>query len=268
MKSLLIAFVGIAFWSTAQAEELRVLSWNLEGGVFEDAEITELVSDLGTFGNYDIYGFSEVTAAGWPAALKTAAEQINGASYTYELGTTSGDRLMILFNADKFRKVGNTIELTASQYGRGRAPLALTLEHKASGQELIFMVNHLHRGNEQKRFKQARDLNTWAESQEKPVIAVGDYNMDWEVDDFGRTRGLGFDIMLIDSIFNWVRPANIEKTICNDRFNSILDFVFVAQGAKYWPVYSRILWSRGCDDDAENSDHRPVEAVFEMKPSN
>jgi len=65
--------------------------------------------------------------------------------------------------------------------GNVRAPLVAQLRLKPAGPEFLFMVNHLYRSNTEWRHEQARLLNAWARSQTLPVIAVGDYNFDWDV---------------------------------------------------------------------------------------
>jgi endonuclease/exonuclease/phosphatase family metal-dependent hydrolase len=65
-----------------------------------------------------------------------------------------------------------------------RSPLVLKLKHNGTGKEFFFMVNHLYRGNgiDARRLDQATALNQWAAAQTLPVIAVGDYNFDYDLD--------------------------------------------------------------------------------------
>jgi len=67
-----------------------------------------------------------------------------------------------------------------------------------------------------------------------------------------------------------LKPARLVKTQSDDRFNTVLDFVFVANAPFGWTGFSTILNRDGdqpaidldFDDDDEASDHRPVDAMF------
>ena len=98
-------------------------------------------------------------------------------------------------------------------------------------------------------------------SQTLPVIAVGDYNFDWEVGngDAGvdRTRDDGFYLLTADGVFSWVRPGRLVRTQDNS-FNSVLDFVFVAGDTWTCEVESEIIERPGdFSNDHQTSDHRP-----------
>ena len=137
------------------------------------------------------------------------------------------------------------------------------------------MVNHLARGNAAARLEQARKLNAWARGQTLPVVAVGDYNFDYHVS-FGDQgeRDDGFDELIRDGAFVWVKPGRLVKTQADDAFMSVLDFVFVANPPPAWTGVSTILEREGdgaavqvdFDDDAQKTDHRPLDAVFAFKP--
>jgi len=58
---------------------------------------------------------------------------------------------------------------------------ATLLDANNNNLELIFMVNHLTRSNTASRRTQARGLREWAEDQEVAVVAVGDYNFDFDI---------------------------------------------------------------------------------------
>jgi endonuclease/exonuclease/phosphatase family metal-dependent hydrolase len=97
------------------------------------------------------------------------------------------------------------------------------------------------------------------------VIAVGDYNFDWNAAGGEADHDRGFDEMTADNVFVWVKPAAIIKTNCSAH-NSVLDFVFVSGAAQQWPSSSNILFSEPsyCSNEALRSDHRPVLAAFEL----
>ncbi len=100
-------------------------------------------------------------------------------------------------------------------YCNGRAPFAAQFRLKPAGPEFIFMVNHLHRTNPQKRHDQSHGIKEWAQQQSLPVIAVGDYNYDWNIPT-GHNRDVGFDLLLADDVFSWVIPSNLTRTQCSE----------------------------------------------------
>ena len=125
------------------------------------------------------------------------------------------------------------------------------------------MVNHLYRGSSEGRHEQSRLLNQCAAAQSKPVIAVGDYNYDLNVDN-PTDHDEGFNLLTRQRMaFSGYALAMLAKTQCS--FNSVLDFVFVSGEAKRWQAQSTIDARTGdCPDDANKSDHRPVTAKFAM----
>ena len=128
------------------------------------------------------------------------------------------------------------------------------------------MVNHLARANTALRHRQAGLLRRWAETQTLPVIAVGDYNFDWRVEDGDSNHDLGYDRITEDEVFTWVRPEHLVRSQCSEDFDSVLDFVFVANPVPSWSSSSEIIVVQGdCPDNDLTPDHRPVIARFEMQ---
>ncbi len=131
------------------------------------------------------------------------------------------------------------------------------------------MVNHVYRSRNHFRHQQAKLLNQWARHQTLPVIAVGDYNFDWQVGNgnagVDRIHDRGFDLMTADGVFSWVRPGSLVRTQ-DSSFNSVLDFVFVAGNTWTWESESEIIVRPGdFPDDNLKSDHRPVRADFTIR---
>jgi hypothetical protein len=111
--------------------------------------------------------------------FEQATEDGEAADFQRILGNTGGgDRLLIVYNGDRLDLVSQ-VELTDINIeGRVRAPLVAHFRLKPAGPELLFMVNHLYRGNAEGRHEQARLLNAWARGQTIPVI-----------EDLGTVRG-------------------------------------------------------------------------------
>jgi endonuclease/exonuclease/phosphatase family metal-dependent hydrolase len=246
----------------ARAQKLVVVSWNLESGESSDRTIADRVK---TFQGVDLWGLSEVAGDETARTFEEAAEDGENADFRRVLGTTGGgDRLAVVYNATRFRLVAQE-EIDHINQGNHRAPLVARLSEAATGREFLFMVNHLARGNSALRHRQGTLLNEWARRQTLPVIAVGDYNFDWEVAGGDRRHDRGYDNMTAGGAWAWVRPSRLVKTQCDASYNSVLDFVFVNQAASGWPATSVIIEEQGdCDDDEFKPDHRPVKAEFEL----
>ena len=248
------------------AERLCVTGFNLESGDSDTRPLTQLVH---RHSDCDLWGFSEVQNDDVARDLEKAIELARNSNFERIMGTTGGtDKLAIIYDANRLEQIGQTIELNNLAFG-GRAPLAARFQLQPSGPTFVFMVNHLHRRSAQKRRDQSDGINEWVVAQLFPVIAVGDYNYDWNIPT-GHKRDAGFDVLLARGVFSWVIPSNLVRTQCSEplkrQFNSVLDFVFVTRDAKDWARGSEILEAQAdyCPDDAQTSDHRPVRAIFEL----
>ena len=161
-------------FGASQAETLRVVGFNVESGGADPTVVDDIVARLQ---DVDLWGFSEVQNASWAQLFEVAAEDGEAADFVQLLGTTGGgDRLLIVYDADRFELVQQFELEHINPENRVRAPLVAHLKLKATGEEFLFMVNHLFRTNNEARHEQARLLNAWAREQTLPVIAVGDYN--------------------------------------------------------------------------------------------
>ncbi|MCA1568255.1 MAG: endonuclease/exonuclease/phosphatase [Acidobacteria bacterium] len=264
LLAISIVVLAFAYGSTISAQQrLTVVSWNVQSGQADPQRIAPRVR---AFQDVDIWGFSEVQNDAAAAVFETAAEAGENADFRRVVGTTGGaDRLVIIYDSNRFSKIRD-FQLNHINSGGHRAPLVAQLRETSTGQELLFMVNHLARGNSSLRHRQAGQLRRWAENQVLPVIAVGDYNFDWSVEGGDADHDLGYDRMTQDDIFTWVRPERLIKSQCSEEFDSVLDFVFVSSPAQSWPATSEIIVVPGdCPDDNETPDHRPVIAKFEMQ---
>lgn len=229
----------------------------------------------------DLWGFSEVRNENSLKAFEAGAEESSTGpdTYDYILGSSGGsDRLGIVYNKQRL-ELEKVFELHRLREGSNnqRAALVARFKGKVTGQRFLFMVNHLARKNWRLRERQAEMLNKFVDDEELPVIAVGDYNMDLEIPG-GFTnpsdRGAAYDKMVKDGKWRYIRPGNAVKTQKSDDYDSILDFVFVANPPEHWTAASNILNRAGDDvatehdfDEAEpsqESDHRPVSAVFTL----
>jgi len=246
--------------SAVSAQQLSVVSWNLESGDADPQTLRQFVAETQ---GVDIWGFSEMEAA-WADTLEDASEEGEDAHFETVLGTTGrGDRLAVVYDEDRFDLLSTEELDDLNPGGRVRSPLVVELFDNTTRRKFLFMVNHLYRSNEGARHEQAEGLNIWARGQDLPIIAVGDYNFDWEVEGGDDDHDRGYDEMTKDGIFAWVRPATLVKTQASPRYNSVLDFVFVADKEQEWDAVSEIeLMREPFTDDDSTSDHRPVKALF------
>ena len=263
MSRLTIAVLFCTFPCLAIAETIDVGSFNLESG---GANISTLEQQIEGFDGIDIWGYSEVLAA-WEDEASDASFVDEPGTEGHILGTTGGgDRLLIVYDDDRFTLVDSGELANINVGGNVRAPLWVRLRDSENNNlEFIFMVNHLYRSREDRRHQQATLLNQWAQNQTVPVIAVGDYNFDWDVPNGDNDHDDGYDNLTANDIFEWVRPAALRRTQCNLNFNSVLDFVFVAGDAQNWTNTSTIPEIRAdycTTNNTAESDHRPVFAFL------
>lgn len=247
---------------TVTAQSVTVVSWNVESGGSVDQTIRQRIA---SFEGVDVWGLSEVASVASAGIFETGAEDGEEANFERIVGTTGGgDRLAIIFNADRFRLVRSQ-ELLQINQGNHRAPLVAELQELSSNRNFLFMVNHLARGNAVLRRQQGTQLNEWVRTQTLPVIAVGDYNFDWEVVGGDQDHDVGYDNMTNGGAWTWVRPATLIKSQCSPNFNSVLDFIFVNAAAQTWSGTAEIIVvPNDCDPSPLTSDHRPLLGTFNM----
>ena len=246
---------------------IKVLSWNLEDRENDPATVADQLRQLEGF---DILGLSEVADANIGkyrgAAMDGEGARGRESRFEFVLGTTGNavQRLAIIYDARRFAEL-DRFEFNDMNDGNHRSPLAVRLQLRGTDEVFVFMVNHLARGNAEMRQRQAQQLRAWAAARDEPVIAVGDYNFDYQID-----TGQGnaaFDILLAmengEDVFTWVRPPELFASQMSGRYHAVLDFIFVAHLPPHWTATSRILTlGFGPGDTPQTSDHRPVQARF------
>jgi endonuclease/exonuclease/phosphatase family metal-dependent hydrolase len=268
--AILVSSIGFGFGQVVSAQELTVVSFNVESGGADPVVIA--TQQIGPMDGVDLWGLSEVQNEAWVRALESGAEAGENANFNSILGTTGGgDRLAVLYNSNLLEAINYQELNELNPSGNVRSALVVQFRLRQTGEEFLFVVNHLYRSETEQRHEQARLLNIWVKDQQLPVIAVGDYNFDFDVagGDQG-DRDPGFDLLTQDGAFAWVRPNQLVSTFCSTQYNSILDFVFVANAAKAWTVKSSdVLFadSSYCPDDETTSDHRPVTVTFRLPKS-
>lgn len=255
---------GTAAEGQRAGESITVGGWNIG---LDDAEVTTIAERIAGFEGVELWGLAEVNRTRAVETLEQAAEEGEAGDFRTILGSSGGGMpLAALYDDSRFDLLEWYELEEINTTGNARAPLVLHLRDTASGEQLLFMVNHLYRTRDEERYRQAELLNEWAAGKTLPVIAVGDYNFDWEVHGGERAHDLGYDLMTADGAWEWVRPRALVTTQCSGwpcRYDSVLDFVFAAGPAREWPAESEIAVEPGdFPDDTRKSDHRPVLATF------
>jgi len=239
---------------------LTVVAWNVKSGEADPEVIADHMSELT---GVDLWGLAEVNGPRDQAVFETAA----GSNFTSVISQSGGgDRLLAIYDDDRFDLYCYDEVEQINTTGNARAALALHLADAYTDQEFILLVNHLYRSRDQERHEQANLLNGWAGKQTLPIVAPGDYNLDWDVTKGCTEHDLGYDNLTENGVFHWVRPAEIVTTQCSGwpcRYESVLDFIFTAGDARYWRAESDIVVAAGDFPAApDESDHRPVRAYL------
>lgn len=248
------------------SSDLKMLSWNVES----DGNSPEVVAkQLIAFADCSIVALQEVRLE-------------NESRYTAALGATKkslisnsgrSDRLMIVYDTSRLDLLSFSEPSEYQEHklndGNHRSPLVAVFRDQESGTEFTFLTVHLARGNAKLRAEQAMGLREFARDSGMPMIAAGDFNMDY---DFPTAKGNdAFVEMLRDNIWAWVKPDPLIDTNWSDRGgkdnypDSMLDFCFVANAAREWLIECDVVVREGdFPDDNETSDHRPVKIVVKI----
>lgn len=244
--------------NTTAAQEFSLLSWNIDSGDSDPAVIKKSLERMRF--SFDIVALCDVPADG---------RQI-GAIYSDDsvLMSKSGNnsRLLIAWNAPRFTMVEeqelnewNGVQLGGDD---SPAPLIVTLKHTRTNVEFRVVNNHFA-GVQSKR--QSEALVDWARSQSLPILAVGSYKFDYNIQT--QTGNEAFATIQRDDVFKWIRPLQIVDTEWTDKDQDgkddapdlMQDFVFAAGATQKWDIRSKVLVIRNdFPDDATTSDHRPV----------
>jgi hypothetical protein len=244
-------------------QSMRMVGYNVESG---DAQPATISSYIEAVQGEVLWGLSEVESNNWVLDFAEAADD-GGQLFVSSRGSTTWDDKLALLSDDTALELIAYEELHDINIGGNvRSPLVGTFRVRGSETQFKFMVNHLYRSNANARHIQASLLNEWVAEQTLPVVTIGDFNFDWDVDNGEVDHDAGFDFLTDNDAWRWVRPETLIKTQCSPFYNGVLDFVFTANGAQDWLADGDILHRdlTYCDDDAFRPDHRPVDALFEV----
>lgn len=257
-RQLLLAIAVFVFKiGAAGAGTLAVVGFNVDS---DDASDDFIAAQLAKSVGVDIWGLTEVwDKRDWPKTLKLGAETGADAAYGSILGTTGGnERSMILFRIDRLELLAQEEVTEAQASDREAAPLVARLR-LIDGPEFLFMVVKLSEQDSRRR-KQIEGLAAWANRQTLPVVAIGSFYFELDVDN---PVDPDLNTLLATTGWAWVRPESGIGTWCGDR-GRITDNVLVGGGATVWEGTAAVMYpqSNYCPDSVRSSDHRPLLARF------
>ena len=183
-KCILVSLIGSSGFGQ---QPLHIVSWNVESDGNDPAVIAGELTELGSF---DIFALQEVR----PENIGRYGDAIRrkyGKGYRYFASSTGrSDRLMIAFDSNRLRllEIRELFYFGTERLNdfRHRSPLVCEFECLPTNTRFFFLTVHLARGDEELRQEQARGLREWARAKRAPVIASGDFNLDF---DFNTKRG-------------------------------------------------------------------------------
>lgn len=244
----------------------RMLVWNVNSGVTPEpqAELEVIVEGIESQPGAAIYALSEVHP-GWVRALTAAADQAGASTYDATLSETGRQqRLLLLVDTERFRPLEINELHRINADGRGRSPIGALLEDRETGEELFVVVVHLRRGNASARQQEAAALREFVGRLDVPTLLLGDFNMDCDAD-VEEVAGCNdaYEALTSGGAVVWRPHQSREATHCSrGRYNSVLDYVFVAGEATRWQVdvqtQERSTW---CRDAMGRGAHLPLTAV-------
>lgn len=253
------------------AATLAVVSFNVESDADTDPILVgQDIARISAAGSVDIFGLAEVRDEADLQVFQSAASR-PGAAFQSVLARHGGhDRVAFLHNTATL-ELRDVFEL--ERFPGSRKALVGQFVHRASAVEFLFLVNHFNRRDTERRRRQSRLIRDWVLDQDMPAILVGDYNFDF--DPVKRLGNQAFAVFTADPGLVWLQPPCIAAnscpatgTQCDGRFNSIMDFVFLANRGRGWQGRSAILMQRPdyCERERRGySDHRPVLSVIEIR---
>lgn len=264
---LLAGCTGASDTEVPVTATVSIVGFNTESGGSDPATVAdETIAKVRGEGLWGLVEVEDEDAANrYVAAM---ADPDSDQSFKYVYGTTGwSDRIVLAWDDTRYALESWEELYDINISGDARAPVVGHFRERTTETAFLLMANHLWRTDNSARHQQADMLNAWGAAQAAPTILVGDYNFDWEVDGGETDHDEGYDNLVADGVFEWVRPAELVKTQCSG-FNSVLDFSFVGGPAREWPASALILEPGNvyCSSTNEDvlSDHRPVALTITM----
>lgn len=265
---LVLALAWPAVGSCA-SHYLSVISFNVESD--RDTDPRKIAGDIALIGKgADLFGLAEVASEEDAETYRQAAEKAGAQFGKVFARHGDQDRLAILYNETTLTLQG-VREL--ERFPGSRKALVGRFVHNASEIEFLFIVNHFNRRDEQRRLRQAELIRDWVLEQPLPAVLTGDHNFDFDPRAMRGNRS--FEVFTARPELRWIQPECLTAgdcppngTQCDQRFNSIMDMVLVADKGRGWAAVSDVLMKQAdyCVRERKGwADHRPVGAVIAIQ---
>lgn len=262
----------VLVWASAgmaAGGQLSVISFNVESD--RDTDPRKVAGDITQIGkDADLFGLAEVESEKDAETYRRAAEKTGAPFGKVFARHGDRDRLVILYNRNTLTfQVARELE----RFPGSRKALVGRFVHKASAIEFLFIVNHFNRRDGKRRRRQAELIRDWVLKQPLPAVLTGDHNFDFDPRTMQGNRA--FEVFNASPDLLWVRPECLKAgdcppngTQCDQRFNSIMDMVLIADKGRGWRAISDVLLKRAdyCARERKGwADHRPVAAVIAIR---
>ena len=282
---LLLVVLLVTAVGASASYTLALATWNVNSMTTSTLRVAEALTLIN---HIDLWGLCEVRDSEVAAALEEAVDSHPDREFQAILGQSGGQRrLLVLYDASVLEELSH-YELAWSNrpwYGphaEQREPLVVQFRHIGSGAEFLFVVNQLYTGYREEvsargldvdqgvNEDQATVLSEWSIRQSLPIIAVGDFGFDWDLEPVPFAYGTagyvtyspGYEALTASGAFSWVVPWNLQGTVCPS--DLVQDFVFVAHSAGKLNARAQILTYAGCGELSGMPDHMPVEAFVQF----
>lgn len=247
--------------SITLAKPMSLLGLNVEGGYKEQAEVSNVTKVIKSSVPPDILILSELS-------IDWKSDIVGISDYKYIISseaTPKTDALGIFYDYKRFDLL-ESYEIDYSVNKHERDGLVARFRDKDTQVDFTVVANHFMRGkgvtNEQ-RVKQAKLMNQQFSDTKELVIAMGDYNFDYDLST--RKGNKSFNEFMTGN-WKWIKPSSLYKTHCDPQYNSILDFAFVL--GEYKNASSEILFREMNYCKKGFPDHRPVRLTIELEKRN
>ena len=113
------------------AEEITVIGWNAESGDANPAVVAARIEEID---GCDLWGICEVQNSSWADAFEHGAEVDENADFKSILGTTGrSDKMLIIYDADRFERLDDFELHRINLGGNVRAPLVGHFQDQGDG---------------------------------------------------------------------------------------------------------------------------------------
>ena len=255
---------------------IAMLHWDVEAGGSEPETVARELIDID---KYHVVGLSTVDK---PKDFEKAFDDAWPKTYDHfqsksgKIANAPNRHLILLYDYTRLYMVSKTEvadvdgkPLTGGDYP---APLVAHFRDNTDDKEFMVVLVQFAENDLELQKKQAEGLREWIRSASQPVVVLGNFNFDYQIEN--ESANEAFDAFTKGGVYKWVKPLEMMDAVwvdedgdgTNDQAGVLADFAFLAGRAKKWPATCRIV-KRGRDfpDDERTPNHRPVELIVNTK---